>query len=97
MRDAKDLRRPWAGAGFAGRSRVPRDCQAGLVGQDDGLDPVAELELGQEPGDVGLDGGVAEGELGGDLGVAQAAGQQPQHVEFAGGEVGQLAARQRGR
>src|SRR5438445_11883216 len=47
-----------AGAGLAARSRVPGAPHAGLVGQDDGLDPVAQLELGQEPGDVGLDGGV---------------------------------------
>jgi hypothetical protein len=54
---------------------VPGAHQAGLVGQDDGLDPVAQLEFGQEPGHVGLDGRLAEDELGGDLGVAQAAGQ----------------------
>ena len=30
------------------------------------------------------------------LGVAQAAGEQPQHVEFPGGEMGQVAAHQRG-
>jgi len=84
-------------AQLAAQSRVPGAHQAGLVGQDDGLDPVTQLELGQEPCDMGLDGRVAEGEPGGDLGVAQAPGQQPQHVELAGGEVGQLAARQRGR
>lgn len=28
--------------------------KAGLVGEDDGLDPVAQVELGQDPGHVGL-------------------------------------------
>jgi alkanesulfonate monooxygenase SsuD/methylene tetrahydromethanopterin reductase-like flavin-dependent oxidoreductase (luciferase family) len=54
---------------------VPGADQTGLIGEDDGLDPVAQLEFGQEPGHVGLDGRLAEDELGGDLGVAQAAGQ----------------------
>ncbi len=33
--------------------------QAGLVGEDNGLDPVAQPELAQDPRDVGLDGGLA--------------------------------------
>lgn len=45
---------------------------------------------------MGLDSRLAEGELLGDLGVAQAAGQKPEHVEFPGGEMGQFATYQRG-
>lgn len=70
--------------------------QPGLVGQYDGLDPIAELEFGEEPGDVGLDRRLAEGQLRRKFGVAQAAGEQPQDVEFPGGEMGQSAAHQRG-
>ena len=58
--------------------------QAGLVGEDDRLDPVAQAELGQDPGDVGLHRRLAEGELGGEFGVAQAAGQQAQDLASRG-------------
>ena len=34
--------------------------QAGLVGEDDDLDTVAEAELGQDPGHVSFDGGLAD-------------------------------------
>ena len=38
-------------------ARVSRG-QAGLVGEDDGLDSVAQPEPAQDPRDVGLDGGL---------------------------------------
>lgn len=43
--------------------------EAGLVGEDYGLGAVAEAELHQHVGYVGLDGACSEYELGSDLGV----------------------------
>jgi hypothetical protein len=48
--------------------------QAGLVGEDDELRPVASAELDHRPADVGLGGGGAEHQGGGDLVVGQAVG-----------------------
>jgi hypothetical protein len=42
--------------GWRGRAGVE---EAGFVGEHDGLDPVAEIELLQDVGDVRLDGGAA--------------------------------------
>src|SRR6476661_10507796 len=52
--------------------------EARLVGEDDGLRAVAEVELGEQPGDVGLYGRVPDHEAVGDLGVRQSGGQQAQ-------------------
>jgi ABC-2 type transport system permease protein len=46
--------------------------EAGVVGQKGDLDPVVEVELGQDARDVGLDRGDAEVEDGPDLGVGAA-------------------------
>ena len=43
--------------------------EAGLVGEDDGLGAVVEVELGEDACDVGFDGGFADDEFAGDLGV----------------------------
>ena len=43
--------------------------EPGFVGEDDGLGSVVEVKLGEDAGDVGLDGGVADEELAGDVGV----------------------------
>src|SRR3954452_418225 len=64
--------------------------QAGLVGDDDGLGPVAHGELGEEVGDVGLDGRVADDELAGDLAVRAAAADQLEHLQLARREVLQV-------
>jgi hypothetical protein len=40
-----------------------------FVGVDGDLDAVAQAEFGEDAGDVALDGGLAELEPGGDLGV----------------------------
>src|SRR5829696_3441459 len=64
--------------------------QSGFVGDDDGLYAVAQAELLEDPRDVRLDGRLAEEELLGDLGVRAAAGEQPQHVDLAGGQLRQL-------
>src|SRR5690349_3118102 len=51
-----------------GRRRSGSD-QAGAVGHDDGLDPVAQAQLGQDPGDVGLHGRLRQVQAAGQLGV----------------------------
>jgi hypothetical protein len=48
--------------------------EAALIGEDDRLGAVVELELLEDSGDVGFDGGLAEDELAGDLTIRQAAG-----------------------
>lgn len=60
-----------ADPGSASIGIVARADQPGLVGQYDGLYPVAELEFGEEPGHVGFDRRLAEGQLRGKFGVAQ--------------------------
>jgi hypothetical protein len=47
-------------AGAEDRLRDSWPDQAGLIGEDHGLDAVAELQLGQQVGDVALDRGVAD-------------------------------------
>ena len=66
-----------------------------LVGVDDGLGAVAELELLQDAGDVGLDGAIADDEPGGNLGVGESAGEELEHLKFAGGELLELGRRPR--
>jgi hypothetical protein len=58
-----------------------------LVGVDGDLHPVPQAELGEDAGDVALDGGLAEVEPGGELGVRQAPGHQPDDAEFPFGET----------
>ena len=65
------------------QSRSARLDQAALVGEDDRLDPVAQVQLGQHVGDVGLDRRLPDEELPGDLGVSQAAGDKRQHLGLA--------------
>ena len=66
--------------------------QAGLVGEDDGLDAVAQAQFREDAGDVGLHRRLAEEQRGGDLGVRHAAGDQAEDFEFAGGQRGRVAA-----
>ena len=58
-------------------SLPPGDDHPGLVGENDGLHPVAQAELGQQVADVGLDGRIAAEQGGGDLRVAAAAAARP--------------------
>jgi len=55
---------------------------AGLVaeGEDRRLDAVLQAEFGEDAADVGLDGLLADRQVPGDLPVAVAAGDQPEHV-----------------
>jgi uncharacterized protein len=55
------------------RASVVRRDQAGAVRVDDGLDPVAQVELGEDARDEGLDGLAADHQLVGDLRVGQSA------------------------
>ena len=60
--------------------------QAMLIGEPDGLGAVAGACLGEDPVDVSLDRGVAQEETLGNLGVAQARGEEGEHLGLAGGE-----------
>src|ERR671910_1194974 len=79
-------RRPGGAAGGSGGAGGD---QAGLVGQHHQLGPVAGLELGQDPADVGLGGGRAHHQQPGDLGGGPAPGHQGQHLPLPVGERGQ--------
>ena len=59
--------------------------EAGLVGQDNGLYTVAEPEFGQDVGDVGFDGGLAEEEFPADFGVGFSGGDRGKDVDPPGG------------
>ena len=60
--------------------------EAGFIGQDDGLDAIAEREFGQDPGDVGLDGGFGKGQRRRDLAVGQATADVLEDLYLAGGQ-----------
>jgi hypothetical protein len=59
------------------------------MGEDD-LDPVAEVELLEEVGDVRLHRRLADVELLSDLRVRQAAGDEAKNVSLAGTELVEL-------
>src|SRR5919201_6717862 len=67
--------------------------EAGLMGEDDRLHAVAEVQLLKVVRDMGLDGGVADVELVADLHVGESARDQSQHVQLAIGQVGEFAGR----
>src|SRR5579872_2268025 len=69
--------------------------QARLVGEHDRLNAVPELQLRENVRHVRLDGGLAERQLRGELGVAQAAGEQPQHLKLPGGQARQVTVHHR--
>lgn len=58
-----------------------------VAGHEGGLDAVGDLQRGQDAAYVGLDGALAHGETGGDVGVGVALGEQGEYVGFAGGEA----------
>jgi hypothetical protein len=49
--------------------------------------PVAQVELGQQAAHVGLDGGLADHQVLGDLGVGHAPCHQAEHLQLAGGQA----------
>jgi ribonucleoside-diphosphate reductase beta chain len=71
--------------------------QAGLIGQHDGLDPVAQVEFGEDAGHMSLHRCLAEGQRRGDLTVAQAARDQAEDLQFARRQHRQVPARCRRR
>src|SRR5262245_4067038 len=61
--------------------------EAGLIGQHDGLDAVAEVELGQYPPDMDLDGSLGQVQFGGDLAVGEPGGEPGEDGSFPVGEL----------
>jgi hypothetical protein len=64
--------------------------KAGLVGVDDSLHAVTQVELLKNASNVRLDGAIADHKLGSDLGVREAAGKEPKHFELARGQFVEL-------
>src|SRR5215212_12070908 len=74
-------------APFFLRSRMVRLVeQPTLEGEHDRLGAVSDLELLQDPRDVGFDRGVADEELVPDLGVGHASGQKAEDVYLLRGQ-----------
>jgi hypothetical protein len=65
----------------------------GLVGEHDGLDAVAKIQLLEDVRDVRLDGGLADEELFSDLGVRHASRHQAKDVAFSLTEIGEFLRR----
>ena len=64
----------------------PRGYQPGFVGEHDGLDAVAEAELGQDPANVDLHRALGQEQAGRDLAVGQASRDAGEDVLLAVGE-----------
>src|SRR5918995_3904718 len=75
----------WRRTGRGGRS-----VDAGLVGEDHDLDAIAELQLHQDPLDVGPDRGLLDDEVRGDLAVREPARDQLEHLALTWGELVEL-------
>ena len=71
----------------SGQGLAARCDQAGLIGQDDGLDAVAEVELGQYASDVDLDGSFGQVQVVGDLTVGSPGGEPDEDGLFPIGEL----------
>jgi hypothetical protein len=56
-------------------TQVFRIDDPGFVGEDDGVDAVADAKFAEDAGDVGFDSGLAEYELVGDFSVGHAPGE----------------------
>jgi hypothetical protein len=63
--------------------------EAALVGEDHRLYPVAELEFGEDPANVGAYRAGSQPEVLRDLGVGPPAGDQDQYLAFPCGQGGQ--------
>jgi hypothetical protein len=64
-----------------------RGDECALVGDRDQPGAVVAVEFAQDVADVALGGEGADGEPAGDLAVVEAAGDQPQDLEFAFGQL----------
>jgi hypothetical protein len=58
----------------------------GFVGEDDGLDAVAQAQFGQDPADMDLHGALGQEQAGRDLAVGQAGGDAAEDVLLAVGK-----------
>src|SRR4051794_4591437 len=85
----------WYGGAGSGPG-APRDRDARLVGEHHRLHAVAQTELHQQPRDVGLDRGLADHQLGGDLAVRESPRDAAEDLELARGELVQAGRRRRG-
>jgi len=81
--------------GHAVSGRPGRD-ETVLLGENHGLHPIAQAELGQHPGHVSLDRGLGAGQRVRYLRVGQARGEQPEHLDLPRGQLSE-GARRRGR
>jgi hypothetical protein len=63
--------------------------EPGLISEHDRLDPVAQSQLAQDPGHVGLHRRLAQRQRRGQLGVAQPPRDQAEHLELPRREHGQ--------
>ena len=70
-----------------GIGRATGSYQPTFVGQDDGLDPVAYVQLGKDAFHVALDRGLLDHQCRGDLGVGHAAHDEFKYVTLARGEL----------
>jgi hypothetical protein len=61
---------------------------AAVEGDGDGLGAVATAKLGEDVAGVNAHGAFADGELGGDLFIRLAIGDEFENFEFAGAELG---------
>src|ERR1700722_5003149 len=77
----------WPGGSGHARSVTGLD-DARLVGSDDELSPVPGRQLHHGPAGVGLDRGLADIELAGDLLVREPGRDEPDNLELAGRQVG---------
>src|ERR1700729_1481219 len=73
--------------------RLAEPDQTGLIGENHSLNAVTKPELAEQARDVRLDCRLADDELGCDLRVRKTAGEQPQHLGLARGELPEHLAR----
>src|SRR5688500_12944965 len=78
---------PRGSVGSAWLTRCRWSEQAVLVGVDDQLDAVAQVELGEDARHVGLDRRLREELGGGDLRVGEATGRAEEDLALARGEA----------
>lgn len=74
-----------------GRHVLAGPDETGFVGEHHRLDAITQVELFEDACDVRLRGVLADDELGGDLGIGETAGDEPQDLAFPWCEVGQFS------
>jgi hypothetical protein len=58
-----------------------------LIGENNGLHPIAQAELSQHPSHVSLDCGLGDGQCRRYLRVGQAGGEQPENLDLPRGQL----------